>query len=126
MYNELLNNIKNDISAIRNSDNLIFDKVSTGATKSDDDLNVASVFLGETDHKQLTSFRYEKNITVYLVCIFNKKRDEDEELFLQKKYSDTEIIEDYLKNYELTNTEFSHDSGGLYVMFTFKTKEVKK
>ncbi|SDC46468.1 hypothetical protein [Geotoga petraea] len=128
MYNELLDKIKNDLSVIKNNDILIFDKVTKGATKSDDDLNVASIFLANSNHGQLTSRRYETEPTINLVCIFNKKRDDlsQNELFLQRKYSDIEVIEDYFKqNFVLTNTEFSEDNNGLYVMITFKTSEVK-
>lgn len=127
MYKKLLENIKTEVESIKDlTGKKIFLKVSVGATKADDDLSVASIFLENTEHRQLTSFKYEKNVTLFLVCVFNKPRDQEEETFLWARLSEVELIEEWIKSYyELTTTDFNFDSKGFYVMFTFKTNEVR-
>ena len=126
MYNDFLINLKNDITALKNKDNeSIFNKVTIGATKSDDDLSLASIFLSNANHKQLTTFRYESEMVINIVCIFQMRRNDNIDIFLQDKYNEIEILENYVKQkYNLTSTEFSQDIKGLYCMLTFNNSKV--
>ena len=125
MYNELLNSIKSDLETMSYNNKNIFQKVSIGATKVDDYLSSASIFLDSSNHQQMTSLRYETDINIDIVCIFSMSRGENSELFFQEKYEIVEMLEKYFKqNHQSISTEFSSDDEHLFVMFRIKTSEV--
>ncbi|AJW76916.1 hypothetical protein X275_01345 [Marinitoga sp. 1197] len=126
MYNDLLNSIKLSLESMVYNNKNIFQKVGIGALKADDYLSSASIFLDSSNHQQMTSFRYEINVNVDIVCAFSMSRGENPELFFQEKYDIVEVLEKHFKeNYQLMNTEFSSDEEHLFVMFRIKTSEVR-